>query len=142
MKHLRMICVVLALTDAAFVSGACFGARTVPASITTPQGAVAYQSEDALDAIGTLEHVAINARRANVIDTKTMRVVVKATVGAARIINTAIDNGTGLAAAYKDARAILVEAQKELSPGTAQKFQVEFGAADAILVALAPPGGQ
>jgi len=142
MNHLRTISIVLALSLASLLHPACFGARAVPASVTTPQGQVAYQSEDALDAIGVIQHAAINARRSNLIDTPTMRVVVKATIGSARVINVAIDNGTGLAAAYKDARSILAEAQKELPPATAQKFQVEFGAADAILVALAPVGGK
>ena len=51
----------------------------IDAALLTPQGKVAFQSEDALDALGALQHLAINARRNNVITTPTMRAVVKAT---------------------------------------------------------------
>jgi hypothetical protein len=115
-------------------------ARKTPASITTPQGKVAYQSEDALDVIGALQHAAINARRANLIQTAPMRQVVKATMAAASTINTAIDNGTGTAAAYGTALAGLQAAQKALPAEVAAKLAPEFAAAAAVLQALSQGG--
>jgi spore coat protein U-like protein len=132
---LAMLVAVAGLAGAATTSCA----RKTPTTITTPQGKVAYQAEDALDGIGALQHAAINARRANVIQTPAMRAIVKATMAAAATINVAIDNGTGLAAAYKDASAGLAAAQKALPPDQALKFASEFAAAQAILAAL---GGQ
>jgi hypothetical protein len=110
--------------------------RSTPATITTPQGTVAYQSEDALDAIGALQHAAINARRGNVIPTATMRTVVKATMAAAATINTAIDNGTGATAAYRDAITGLTNAQKTLSADQHKALDGYFATAVGILTAL------
>jgi len=110
--------------------------RTTPPSLQTPQGQIAYQAEDALDALGALQHAAITARRTNALSTAAMRRVVKATLAATNTIDAAITNGTGLVAAYKTAEVALTEAQRALTHAEATRLAPEFAAAHAILAAL------
>jgi hypothetical protein len=137
MKRLRVVALVVALSSTALPFEGC---RTTPVTIVTPQGVVAYQSEDALDAIGALQHAVIGARRANAIPTNVMRSVVTATATAAQTINAAIDNGTGQQAAYRTALASIQNARRAIPAAQLKTFQVYFTTAEGILTALA--GGQ
>lgn len=134
LRTIRALPILLALTGAGVTGAAC---RATPVTITTPQGQVAYQSEDALDAIGALQHAVIGARRANLIPTPVMRAVVKATATAATTINAAIDNGTGQQAAYRTALDGITAARKALTAEQLKTFQVYFTTAEGILAALA-----
>jgi hypothetical protein len=113
--------------------------QTIPSSIVTPQGKVAYQVEDALDAIGALQHAAIDARKNNLIKTDVMRSIVKGTMAATRSLQAAVENGTGARAAYLDASVALSQVQQALPAAEAQRFAPYFGSVQSVLAALTPP---
>lgn len=137
MTRLRRFTVALACVAALSSPLTSASCRHAPDSIVTPQGRVAYQSEDALDAIGTLQHAAITARRQNVIPTATMRAIVKATMAAAGTIDVAIDNGTGAQAAYRTALTGISRAKQTLTADQLAKLQTAFTTAETILTVLA-----
>lgn len=62
-----------------------------PATITTPQGAVAYQIEDLVDALGVIQHAAINASHAGVTPRPIALKVTRSTRAMARTLDAAID---------------------------------------------------
>lgn len=110
------------------------GARITPATITTPQGHVAYQIEDLVDAIGVIQHAAINANHAGKIPRPVALHVTRSTRAIAKTLDAAIDAGTGTVAGYKDVAAALAELYRD--PDLKQ-FQPEIAAAQTIVAALA-----
>jgi hypothetical protein len=112
--------------------------KTIPSTIVTAQGKVAFQVEDALDAIGALQHAAIDARKNNVIKTDVMRPIVKGTMAATRSLQVAVENGTGARAVYLDIAVALSQVQHALPPAEAQRFAPYFASVQSILAALTP----
>ena len=140
MKLMTARCRVASVLTALLILSAC-ASNPPPATITTPQARVAYQTEDALDAIAALQHATIVARRSNLISTKALRGIVYATTGATRTISAAIDSGGDVKATLLDAFHALSAAHPALTLEEEQraKLMPYFVAAENILQAIANP---
>lgn len=107
--------------------------RKPPPTLTTPQGQVAYQIEDLVAAIGSIQHAAITANHNGQVSRATALKVTRSTRAIAVTLNSAIDAGTGTAAVYRDAAVGLAELARD--PDLV-KFRQEIAAAQVIVAAL------
>src|SRR5690349_10399860 len=69
--------------------GAASACRHTPPTITTPQGVVAYQTEDAVDALNALQHEAIVLSRAGKLSRATALKIVRYRRSATAVIDKA-----------------------------------------------------
>lgn len=124
-----LLACVLAGSSAVTVS-AC---ATAPPNLT-PQGRVAYHIEDLVDALGVIQHAAINASHAGIVTRPVALKVTRAIRAMAKTLDAAVDAGTGTAAIYRD---VSVGLEQLASDSDLTRFLPEINAARAIVSALA-----
>jgi len=132
---LAALCVLVGGTTV--TSTACRTAA--PVTITEPSAKVAYELEDAVDIINLLQHEAIRFSHAGKLPRATALKVVAYRRSAAKVIDDAIENGTGKAAAIATVSSGLTELEKNLTNPEQETLRVAIGSVRTILTAL---GGQ
>lgn len=111
-------------------------AHPVPTTITTPQGKVAFQMEDVVDAVNAVQHEAITLSHAGKLSRETTLKIVKYRRFAVNVIDKAIDAGTGKDAALTDVDNGLAELEKQLTSQEQALLRVSVGSVRTVIAAL------
>lgn len=110
--------------------------RSIPTTIETPSGRAAYQLEDAVDAVNTLQHAAIVGQRNGKISVETVQTIIRYRRATVTAIDRVIDNGTGKDAALRNALEGLIAVETAIQPAEKSALKAALDALQNVLRAL------